>query len=132
MKAERIGLILARLGLCLAYLYSGLSKLVDFPAAIAEQAHFGLRPPALLAALTIIVQLGGSALVLLTRGRLQALGAAMLAVFTAVATPIGHAFWTMEGMDRFHNLNSFLEHAGLIGGFMIVAVLALRESRNPA
>lgn len=33
----------------------------------------------------------------------------------------------MKGMERFHNLNAFLEHAGLIGGFVIIAVLALRE-----
>ncbi len=128
--AEPAILWLARFGLCLAFLYSGLSKLLNFPAAVAEQAHFGLRPPALLAAAVIVVQLGGSALVLLASARLRASGALMLAGFTAVATPIGHAFWTLDGIERFHNLNAFLEHAGLIGGFAIVAVLALREPRE--
>ena len=51
----------------------------------------------------------------------------MLAGFTLLATLIGHAFWTMTGIERFHNLNAFLEHFGLIGGFLMVAVLALRE-----
>lgn len=118
---------LAKAGLCLAFIYSGVTKLLDFPAAMAEQAQFGLRPPALFAAATIAVQLGGSALVLFARGRSQALGALALAGFTVLATPIGHAFWNMTGMERFHNLNAFLEHAGLVGGFLIVAVVALRD-----
>lgn len=117
---------LARLGLCLAYLYSGIAKLLDFPAAMAEQAHFGLQPAALFAAATILVQLGGSLLVLFGRGRFAAAGALQLAAFTLAATIIGHAFWTLGGVERFHNLNSFLEHAGLIGGFVLVALQALQ------
>ncbi len=119
---------LARAGLCLAYVYSGLAKLIDFPAAIAEQQHFGLQPAALFAAATIAVQLGGSALVLFARGRLAALGAAALAGFTVIATVIGHPFWTMSGIERFHNLNAFLEHAGLVGGFGLIAMIALQAS----
>ena len=44
------------------------------------------------------------------------------------ATWIGHAFWTMQGMERFHNLNAFLEHAGLVGGFLLVAAYAWRDA----
>jgi uncharacterized membrane protein YphA (DoxX/SURF4 family) len=129
--ANRLDL-LARAGLCLAFVYSGVSKLFDFPAAIAEQAHFGLQPAAFFAAATIAVQLGGSLLVLFARGRWRALGAAMLAVFTLIATVIGHAFWSMQGMERFHNLNAFLEHAGLIGGFLLVGLHAFsRPSTVP-
>ena len=117
---------LPRAGLCLAYVYSGLAKLIDFPAAIAEQQHFGLQPAALFAAATIVVQLGGSALVLFAQGRRAALGAAALAAFTVLATVIGHPFWTMSGIERFHNLNAFLEHAGLVGGFGLIALKALQ------
>lgn len=117
---------LARLGLCLAYLYSGLSKLVNFDSAIAEQAHFGLQPAPLFAAATIVVQLGGCALVLLARGRPAAFGALVLAGFTLLATLIAHAFWREDGAARFADLNAFLEHFGLIGGF---ALIALAEAR---
>jgi len=37
-------LFAARLALTSAYLLGGLTKLVNFPAAIAEQEHFGFRP----------------------------------------------------------------------------------------
>lgn len=123
---------LARAGLCLAFAYSGVSKLFDFPGAIAEQAHFGMNPPALFAAATIAAQLGGSALMLLLRGWPAALGAAALAAFTLLATFVGHPFWRESGVERFADLNSFLEHFGLIGGFVLVALQELACARAAA
>lgn len=119
---------LARLGLCLAFAYSGISKLFDFQSAIAEQAHFGLAPPALFAAATIATQLCGSALMLLWRGPLAALGALALAGFTLLATFVGHPFWRESGMERFADLNSFLEHFGLVGGFVLAALRELNAA----
>ena len=66
---------LALLGLCAAYLQGGLSKLLDWPGAVAEAAHFGLPMPPVTAAATIAVELIGSALVL--SGRLRWLGATL-------------------------------------------------------
>lgn len=117
---------LARAGLCAAYVYSGIAKSLDFSGAIAEQVHFGLAPPALFAAATIAVQLGGSALVLFGRGIAAALGSLALAGFTLLATFIGHPFWNEAGAERFADLNAFLEHFGLIGGFVLLALHALR------
>ncbi|MDB5977690.1 MAG: DoxX family protein [Nevskia sp.] len=117
---------LARCGLCVAFIYSGISKLLDFQSAIAEQAHFGLSPPALFAVAAIATQLGGSALMLFWHGPLAALGALALAGFTLLATFIGHPFWHETGMERFADLNAFLEHFGLIGGFVLVILWELR------
>jgi len=121
---------LARAGLCLAFVYSGVAKLIDWPGALAEQAHFGLEPAALFAAATIAVQLGGSVLVLFARGRLAIVGAFLLAGFTVVATLIGHAFWQETGMQRFHDLNSFLEHVGLVSGFVLIALQEAQRGRG--
>ena len=117
-----------RAALCLAFVYSGIAKLVDWPGALAEQTHFGLEPAALFAVATVLVQLGGSALVLFARGRKAALGAIALAVFTLAATLIAHAFWREQGIDRFRDLNAFLEHVGLIGGFVLVAAIEWRRT----
>ena len=77
MNLSAVSYWLARAGLCLAYAYSGVAKLLDFHGAMAEQAHFGLSPPALFAGLTIAVQLGGFALIaLIETGRLAAPSAA--------------------------------------------------------
>ncbi|WP_226635896.1 DoxX family protein [Novosphingobium profundi] len=120
---------LARLALVGAYLVGGLIKLTDFPSAVAEQAHFGMNPPAVWAALTIAVELIGPILILW--GRLVWLGAGMLGVFTLLAAIAANAFWGMEpGPERFAATNAFFEHLGLIGGFVMAALVAERERRR--
>ena len=118
---------LARSALVSAYVIGGLTKLLDFPGAIAEQAHFGLHPAWLWATLAIVIELGGSGLVIL--GRLVWLGAGALGVLTAVAMLVANDFWTTEGDARFVAMNSFFEHLGLVAGFVLVALMASRESR---
>lgn len=83
--------LLARLALTSAYLLGGAVKLSNFTDAMAEQAHFGLNPPWLWAGAAIIVELGGSLLVL--SGRLVWLGAGALGVLTAIATIAAKPFW---------------------------------------
>ncbi|AZS21853.1 MULTISPECIES: DoxX family protein [unclassified Caulobacter] len=112
--------------LTLPYWWSGLTKLADFKVARAEAAGFGLEPSAVFVALVIAVQLGGSALLIV--GRWSWLAAGALGVFTALATLIAHPYWMIaEPAARFHALNTFLEHLGLIGGFMVAAALAETE-----
>ena len=116
----------ARLALCGAYLLGGIVKLSDWPGAVAEQARFGMTPPALWAAVTIAVELIGPLLIL--TGRFVWLGAGMLGVFTALAALTANGFWTMQaGPERFAATNAFFEHIGLVGGFVLVAMLAGRD-----
>jgi uncharacterized membrane protein YphA (DoxX/SURF4 family) len=118
----------ARVALVSAFLIGGLTKLSDFSAAIAEQEHFGLHPGWLWAALAIVVELGGSALVML--GRLVWLGAGGLGVLTAVAMLTANDFWHLTGHDRFMALNAFFEHFGLIAGLVIVSIHAAEGERT--
>ncbi|OAF20181.1 DoxX family protein [Bradyrhizobium neotropicale] len=115
----------SKVALCSAFLIGGVQKLADFPAAVAEQAHFGLQPAWLWATAAIIVELGGSALVIF--GRWVWLGAGGLAVLTAVAMFAANDFWTKTGHDRFMAVNSFFEHLGLIAGLVLVSILSLRK-----
>jgi uncharacterized membrane protein YphA (DoxX/SURF4 family) len=118
---------LARLALVGAYLLGGIVKLTDFPAAVAEQAHFGLHPATFWAALTIAVEIVGPVLIL--AGRRVWLGAGMLGVFTGLAAVTANAFWTLQGQERFAATNAFFEHIGLIGGFVLAALVAEHASR---
>jgi len=122
--------LLARLGLCGAYLLGGATKLLDFSAAVAEQEHFGLRPGWLWASLAIAVELGGSAL--LIWGRLVWLAAGALGALTFVATLVANHFWTLQGAARFTALNAFFEHIGLIAGFVMAALIARLAKRKGA
>ena len=110
---------LALLGLCAAYLQGGLNKAIDFPAAIAEMNHFGLSPAAPLAIAVIVLELGASVLIL--TGFYRWLGALALAGFTLFATFVALRFWEMAPPERFMAANSFFEHLGLVGGFVLVA-----------
>lgn len=116
---------LVRLALVSAFLIGGVTKLLDFTGAIAEQEHFGLRPGWLWASLAIIVELGGSALVL--AGRWVWFGAGGLGVLTAVAMLTANNFWALDGHPRFMALNAFFEHLGLIAGLILVAMIASKN-----
>ncbi|BEP39360.1 DoxX family protein (plasmid) [Variovorax sp. V59] len=115
----------ALLLLCAAYLQGGLNKAMDFHAAIAEMNHFGLSPAGPLAAAVIVLELGAAALIL--TGFHRWLGALALAGFTLMATFVALRFWEMPQPERFMAANSFFEHLGLVGGFLLVAWLDLKE-----
>jgi len=120
---------IARLMLVGAYLLGGVVKLSDWPAAVAEQAHFGMTPPALWAGITIAIEIIGPLLIL--SGRLIWLGAGMLGVFTLLAAFTANAFWSMPaGPERFAATNAFFEHIGLIGGFVLAALVAEQAKRR--
>jgi uncharacterized membrane protein YphA (DoxX/SURF4 family) len=119
--------LIARISLTSAYLLGGMVKLLDFPAAIAEQEHFGLHPGWLWAALSILVELGGSALVI--SGRFVWLGAGGLGVLTAVAMLVANDFWDLQDRERSMALNAFFEHVGLIAGFILAALITEHEKR---
>ena len=116
---------LARLALVSAFLIGGVQKLIDFPAAVAEQAHFGLEPAPVWAVAAILVELGGSLLVIF--GRWAWFGAGGLGVLTAVAMFTANDFWAKTGHDRFMAVNAFFEHLGLIAGLVLVSILSLRK-----
>jgi len=120
---------LARLLLTLPFWWSGVAKLLDFPSALAEVDHFGLHPPLLYAALVIVVQLGGS--ILLVAGAWPWLVAGALAAFTLAASVMGHAFWNLpDPQARFHDMNAFLANLGLIGGLALGAMTARAAGRR--
>jgi len=117
---------IAYLGLCAAYLQGGLNKLTDFPGAIGEMTHFGLSPAPLFAVFVIALELAASLMIL--TGLFRWLGALALGAFTLMATFLALRFWELpQGMERFMAANSFFEHLGLVGGFVLVAWLDLRE-----
>jgi uncharacterized membrane protein YphA (DoxX/SURF4 family) len=118
---------LVRICLVSAYFIGGVTKLLHFDAAVAEQMHVGLQPGWLWAALAILVEIAGSLCVIFNR--FTWLGAGGLAALTVVAMLVANNFWRLEGVARFMALNSFFEHLGLIAAFVMVTYLANGERR---
>jgi XapX domain-containing protein len=113
------------LGLCSPYIQGGLTKLFDFGAAVAEVQHFGLPAPSGIAAATIITELAASAAIL--TGFYRWVGALLLAAFTLVATFVANRYWEIPLPNRVFAENSFFEHIGLVGAFLLVACYDLRN-----
>ena len=110
---------LARTILTYMFWASGLAKLIDFHAGVAEMSFFGLEPAPLVNIAVIIIQLGGSALIITNRWTW--LGAGALAVFTALTIPIAHTFWTMQEPMKTLEFYVVMEHITVIGALMVVA-----------
>ncbi|MGO4621493.1 DoxX family protein [Ensifer sp. 2YAB10] len=114
------------LALCSAYIQGPLTKILDFPGALAEMDHFGLHPAPLFAIGVIVFELLMSALIL--TGFYRWAAAIALAAFTLAATFLAFRFWELPpGMDRAMATNGFFEHIGLAGAFLLVACYDLRE-----
>jgi transmembrane protein len=119
---------LARIALTLPYWWSGVDKLLHPQAALAEMHATGLPASWLLYALILIVQLGGSLAIICNR--YAWLGAGALAVFTALATYLAHAFWNLDGAARFAAMNVFMEHVALIAGMAFAALYSYAAKRR--
>lgn len=112
--------------LTLPYWLSGMSKLRNLSEAMQEARDLHLHPAALVVAITIAVQLGMPVLII---AQVEVwLAAGVLGGFTAVATLLAHRFWAdTDPATRFQDRNAFWEHAGLIGGLMLAAILAEQQ-----
>ncbi|SKC97425.1 Uncharacterized membrane protein YphA, DoxX/SURF4 family [Burkholderia sp. CF099] len=122
LLAQRWLPLVVRAALVSAYVIGGVAKLANFHAALLEQAHFGLHPGWLWAALAIVVELGGSACVIFSR--FVWLGAGALGALTAVAMFVANDFWNLTGNAHFFALNAFFEHLGLIAALVMVTCVA--------
>jgi uncharacterized membrane protein YphA (DoxX/SURF4 family) len=115
---------LCLLALCAAYIQGPLMKIFDFPSALAEMAEFGLWPPKLFAVVTICFELSAS--ILVVGGWQRPLAALALAAYTLLASLIALRFWRLPpGKERMLQADSFCEHLGLSGAFILVAVTGL-------
>ena len=106
-----------------AFWQSGFTKLFDFAGAQGEMAHFNLNPPVFFAIGTIIIQLGGSALMIFGK-RLAWIGAGVLALFTLGTIPIAHAFWKFQGQEAFTERMFANANLTIVGALILAAIAA--------
>jgi uncharacterized membrane protein YphA (DoxX/SURF4 family) len=106
-----------------AFWQSGFTKIFDFAGAQGEMAHFGLNPTAFFAVGTIVIQLGGSALMIFGK-RLAWIGAGALAAFTVATIPVAHAFWKFTGHDAFTERMFTNANVTIVGGLFLAAIAA--------
>ncbi|MBR0795851.1 DoxX family protein [Bradyrhizobium jicamae] len=110
--------LFARLAIAPLFLYSGIGKLLAFPATAARLgAADGIG--AVLAAGATTVELGcGLALVL---GLFARQAAVVLLLFTIAATLMFHNFWAAPEAQVVMQTINFLKNLGLLGALALIA-----------
>lgn len=111
-------ILVARVLLVVLYLVFGWSKLTDFPGTVAYMEQVGAPLPWASACVAILVEnLVSLAIVVGLWTRPLAL---ILAVYTIATGFIGHAFWTMEGAERFEAAVNFYKNVSIAGGCLLL------------
>jgi putative oxidoreductase len=107
-------LLVGRILLATLFLVAGIGKLTAVAGTVSYFAKLGLPAPQAMVWLTIAVEIGGAVLLILGWKTRQA--AWLLAVFTLVASFLGHPFW-----EDASEMNQFLKNLAVVGGLIILA-----------
>ena len=112
--------LIARILLAAIFITAGLSKIGGFDGTVAYIASKGLPLPALIAALTIVVEvLGGIAIVLGYKARVAGF---ILAIFTILAAVIFHNFWDAPADQAYLQNIMFMKNLSMAGGLFLLTV----------
>lgn len=105
-----------RLSLAALFLWSGYGKLAFMDGNIAYMKSAGLPAAGLLIWAALLVELAGGAL--LAIGWKTRWAAAVLAVFTLVATFLFHAYWNVPADQALNAQIHFMKNVAIIGGLL--------------
>ncbi len=112
--------LVGRILLGLIFVVSGFGKITGFDGTVAYIAAKGLPLPQLVAALAIVVELGGGlALVFGFHARWVGL---LLAAFTVLAGIVFHNFWAAPEAQKMMQQIHFMKNLSIAGGMLVLAV----------
>lgn len=108
-----------RLLLAALFLPAGLAKISGFAGTVGYISSVGLPLPQLGAVAAIVVEvLGSAALILGFQTRIVAL---VMAAFTLVASFFFHNYWGVPAEQAFMQQLLFYKNIGVVGGLLILA-----------
>jgi len=110
--------LLGRLLLVAVFLPAGLAKLSGFEGPVGYIESVGLPLPAVAAAAALTLEILGSLALLV--GFQTRIVAAVLAVFTLVASFFFHAFWAAAPEQAFVQQLLFFKNVGVVGGLLVL------------
>ena len=110
--------LVGRILLALMFVLAGFSKIGGFDGTVGYIASKGLPAPALLAALTIVLEVGGGLAIMF--GYFTRWSALALAGFTLLASVIFHAFWSLPADQQMMQQLMFMKNIAVVGGLLAV------------
>lgn len=118
--AQRALLLTGRALLGLYFIVPGITKVTGYAGTVTYMADHGVPLIGLLLPLTIVIQIGGGALLAL--GIRTSLVAFVLAGLTLLISIAMHDFWNYpEGMEGAHEMQNFIKNLAIMAGLMYVA-----------
>ncbi|MEO8311569.1 MAG: DoxX family protein [Caldimonas sp.] len=111
--------LVGRVLLGLIFVLSGFAKIAGFEGTAGYIASKGLPLPQLVAALTIVVELGGG--LALMAGLYTRQVVVALAAFSILAGVVFHNFWAMPQAEQMAHQINFLKNLSIAGGMLVVA-----------
>jgi len=116
---QNITVLAGRILLGLLFLVSGYGKIAGFDGTVGYISAQHLPLPALAAALTIAVELGGG--IALVTGLWTRQAALVLAAFTLLTAFVFHAFWSAPDAAKTMQQIQFLKNLSIAGGLFVLA-----------
>jgi len=110
--------LLGRILLALIFITSGFGKITGFEDTVGYIASKGLPLPQLGAIIAIIVEVGGS--ILLVIGYKARWAALALAIFTLAAAIFFHNYWAVEAAEKIGQQINFWKNISMAGGMLMV------------
>ena len=118
-KYENVLNLLCRIAIAALFLPAGINKLIGMEGATGYFASLGLPAVAILIWVVIAIEiLGGIALILGYHTRFVAIA---LAIFTVLASIVGHAFWAAPVDAAFITQLLFFKNIAVTGGLLVLA-----------
>jgi putative oxidoreductase len=111
--------LVGRILLGLIFVLSGFAKISGFDGTAGYIASKGLPLPQVLAALTIVVELGGGLALMAGLYTRQAVVA--LAGFSLVTAIVFHNFWAAPQAEQLMQQINFMKNLAIAGGMLVVA-----------
>jgi putative oxidoreductase len=110
--------LLGRIALAAIFVQSGYGKLTGFDGTVAYIASKGLAAPQVLAAISVLIELGGGlALVIGWKTRWAAL---LFIAFVFVITPIFHNYWAAPPAQAMAQQVNFMKNLSILGGMLLL------------
>ena len=110
--------LLGRIVLAVIFVVSGFGKLTGFDGTTGYIASKGLPMPQLLAAVSILIELGGGLAVII--GWKTRWAALAFIVFLIVITPIFHNYWAVPQEQMMGQQINFMKNLSMLGGFLLL------------
>ncbi len=110
--------LLGRIVLAVIFVVSGFGKLTGFAGTAGYIASQGLPMPQLLAAVSILIELGGGLAVII--GWKTRWAALAFIVFLIVITPIFHNYWAAPQEQMMAQQINFMKNLSMLGGFLLL------------